>query len=42
VTGKLDVREVAGRLPEGVVPDPAEDDTDLSDETESPDEEIAV
>lgn len=38
VTGKLDVREAAARLPEEATPDIAE----ASDETESTDEEIAV
>ena len=42
VTGKLDVREAAARLPEEAVPDTAEDDTDLSAETEPADEEVAV
>jgi type I restriction enzyme S subunit len=42
VTGKLDVREAAGRLPEEVVPDTVEDDDNLSDETESAAEEAAV
>jgi type I restriction enzyme, S subunit len=38
VTGKLDVREAAERLPDGAPPDIAEDDTDLSEETEPADE----
>jgi type I restriction enzyme S subunit len=42
VTGKLDVREAATRLPDEVAPDTVEDDTDLSDETEPADEEAAV
>ncbi len=42
VTGKLDVREAAARLPENAPPDIAEDDTDLSDETEAADGEAAV
>lgn len=39
VTGKLDVREAAARLPDEAVADISEDDTDLSDETEPTDEE---
>jgi len=42
VTGKLDVREAVVRLPDETPPDTAEDATDLSDETESADEEAAV
>jgi type I restriction enzyme S subunit len=42
VTGKLDVREAAARLPEEATRDTAEDDTDLSDETESADDEAAA
>ena len=42
VTGKLDVREAVARLPEEAAADIAEDDTDLSDETEPADEEVAV
>jgi len=42
VTGKLDVREAAARLPGEAPPDTAEDDTYLSDETESLEEEAAV
>ena len=42
VTGKLDVREAAARLPDEAPPDTAEDDADLSDETEAADEEAAV
>ena len=40
VTGKLDVREAAARLPDEAPPETAEDDTDLSDEPEAADEEI--
>jgi type I restriction enzyme S subunit len=42
VTGKLDVREAAARLPEETAPDTAEDDTDLSIDPEPADEEAAV
>ena len=42
VTGKLDVRAAAARLPEEVIPDTAEDAAELSDETEAADEEAAV
>ncbi len=42
VTGKLDVREAAARLPEKATPDTAEDAADLSDETESDDEAATV
>ena len=42
VTGKLDVREAARRLPDEAPLDTVEDDTDLSDETEAADEEAAV
>jgi type I restriction enzyme S subunit len=42
VTGKLDVREAAARLPDEAPPAAAEDDADLSDETESADEEVVV
>ena len=42
VTGKLDVREAAARLTDEAPPDTAEDDADLSDETEPADEETAV
>ena len=42
VTGKLDVREAAARLPEETAPDSAEDAADMSDETESTDEEATV
>lgn len=39
VTGKLDVREAAARLPDEAPLDAAEDDTDLSDESDVADEE---
>ncbi|PKO83952.1 MAG: hypothetical protein CVU17_05000 [Betaproteobacteria bacterium HGW-Betaproteobacteria-11] len=39
VTGKLDVREAAARLPDEAPLDTVEDDADLSDETEAADEE---
>jgi type I restriction enzyme S subunit len=42
VTGKLDVREVAARLPEEAAPNTVEDVVDLSDEAEPADEEAAV
>ncbi len=42
VTGKLDVREAAARLPDEVGPDTADDAADLGDETEPSDEEAAV
>ena len=42
VTGKLDVREAAARLPHEAPRDTAEDDTDPSDETEAADEEAAA
>ena len=38
VTGKLDVRDVAAKLPEEAIPDTDE----YNDETELPDEEVAV
>jgi len=41
VTGKLDVREAAARLPEEVPLDMAEDDDALDDEIEATDEEVA-
>jgi type I restriction enzyme S subunit len=41
VTGKLDVREAAARLPDETPPDTADDDVDMSDETEPADEGIA-
>lgn len=42
VTGKLDVREAAARLPDEAAPDIAEDESDISDEIESTDEEVAA
>ena len=42
VTGKLDVREAAARLPEEAPLDPAENDADLSDEIDAADEEAIV
>jgi type I restriction enzyme S subunit len=42
VTGKLDVREAAARLPVEAAPDTVEDDTDLSLDPEAADEEAAV
>ncbi|MEK6243074.1 MAG: restriction endonuclease subunit S [Pseudomonadota bacterium] len=42
VTGKLDVREVAARLPEESAPYTDEETADVSDETESADEEAAA
>jgi type I restriction enzyme S subunit len=42
VTGKLDVREAAARLPEEAAPDTAEEPADSNDETETVDEEAAV
>jgi type I restriction enzyme S subunit len=42
VTGKLDVREAAARLPDEAAPAAAEDDADLSEDTEAVDEEAAV
>lgn len=42
VTGKLDVREAAARLPDEAPLDTVEDDADLTDETEAADEEAAV
>jgi len=43
VTGKVDVREAAARLPDEVAPDTVEDDTDFADdETEAADEEAAA
>jgi type I restriction enzyme S subunit len=42
VTGKLDVREAAARLPEEPAPDTAEDDTGMIDETEPADEGAAA
>ena len=42
VTGKLDVREAAARLPDEAAPDPVEDDSDPSLDPEAADEEAAV
>jgi len=42
VTGKLDVREAAARLPDEAAPDTVEDDTEISIDPESADEEAAV
>jgi type I restriction enzyme S subunit len=42
VTGKLDVREAAARLPDEAPPDLAADDADLGDKAEAIDEEAAV
>jgi type I restriction enzyme S subunit len=42
VTGKLDVRDAAARLPDEAAPDVVEDESDMSDEIESADEEIAA
>ena len=42
VTGKLDVREAAARLPDEAAPDTVEDDTDPSLESEADDEEPDV
>jgi len=42
VTGKLDVREAAARLPDEAPLDTVEDDTDLPDEIEAADEEAAA
>lgn len=42
VTGKLDVRAAAVRLPEEATPDTAEDDTELSIDPEPTDEEAAA
>ena len=42
VTGKLDVREAAARLPDEAVHDADENDTGLSDGTELSDEEATV
>ena len=42
VTGKLDVRETAARLPDEAPLDSVVDDTDLSDECETADEEAAI
>jgi type I restriction enzyme, S subunit len=42
VTGKLDVREAAARLPDEATPDTVEDGADLSIDPEAADEETAV
>ncbi len=42
VTGKLDVRDAAARLPDEAPPETAEDDAALSDEVEVADEEAAA
>jgi len=42
VTGKLDVREAAARLPEETAPDILDEPTDVSDEAEPGDEEAVV
>jgi type I restriction enzyme, S subunit len=42
VTGKLDVREVAARLPDETPLETAENDADLSDESEATDEEASA
>ncbi len=42
VTGKIDVREAAARLPDEVAPDTVEDDADLGNEAEQGDEEAAL
>ena len=42
VTGKLDVREAAARLPDEAAPEPVEDDTDPSLDPEAADEKAAV
>jgi type I restriction enzyme S subunit len=42
VTGKLDVREAAARLPEEAAPDTLEESADASDGAEPADEEVAV
>jgi restriction endonuclease S subunit len=42
VTGKLDVREAAARLPEEASPEPAEGDPDLDNEAEIVDEETVA
>ena len=39
VTGKLDVREAAARLPEEAPPDTADDDAEMDADTEVADEE---
>ena len=42
VTGKLDVREAAARLPDEALRETVEDDTDLTDDIEAADEEPRV
>jgi type I restriction enzyme S subunit len=42
VTGKLDVREAAARLPDEAAPEIAEDETSLGDEIEATEEEAVV
>jgi len=42
VTGKLDVRAAAARLPDEAAPDTAEDDADLGDEPEAADEDAVA
>jgi hypothetical protein len=42
VTGKLDVRKAAARLPDEALLDTVEDDADLDDEAEIADEEAAA
>jgi type I restriction enzyme S subunit len=42
VTGKLDVREAAARLPEEAAPNTIEESAEVSDEAEPADEEVAV
>jgi type I restriction enzyme S subunit len=42
VTGKLDVREAAERLPEEAAPATVEESVEASDEAEPADEEVAV
>ena len=42
VTGKLDVREAAARLPDEAAPEIVEDETELGDETEATEEEAVV
>jgi type I restriction enzyme S subunit len=42
VTGKLDVREAAARLPDEAAPDSAEEDTDLSVDPEAADEKAVA
>jgi type I restriction enzyme, S subunit len=42
VTGKLDVREAAARLPDEAQLDTIEDEAELGDEAEAADEEAAI